>query len=296
MADKAESESSQLGFPRQSGAKRAGWSIVRRQEIGKDIVKSAGRVLQILEYFDFVQRPANVVEISTQLGYPQSSSSVLLRSLVKLGYLHFDPRDRTYVSTIRVSLLGSWVDSSCLTEGAILQSMRQLSQETGDAVVLAVRNGLYAQYIHVLQAANVARLHLPVGTIRPLAASATGYAMLALLEDREVAKIIRRMNAEASVTNEFVDTKDTLATLNGVRMTGYSFEADLVTPGGAMMIAPIPAGNGVTQMFLGLAGISQVMQERKEKLVGHLCSTIEDIFGVPPVQVYESAKSQAFGI
>lgn len=261
--------------------------IVRRQEITKDIVKSAGRTLQILEYFDSIQRPANVVEISTQLGFPQSSSSVLLRSLVKMGYLDYESRERTYVSTVRVALLGSWINSSCLAEGDILQAMRFLSHETGDAIVLAARNGLYGQYIHVIQAANVARLHVAVGTIRPLAASATGYAMLALLDDREVSKIVRRINADAIDPADIVNTKELLETLADIRKSGYAFESNLVTPGGAMMISPIPARGGATQMFLGLAGISQVMEQRREELAGHLRAAVMNFFGSPPERVYE---------
>lgn len=270
--------------------------ISRRQEITKDIVKSAGRVLQILEYFDFVQRPANVVEISTQLGYPQSSASVLLRSLVKLGYLDYDPRDRTYVSTVRVSLLGTWVNSSCLAEGAVLQAMRYLSRATGDAIVLAARNGLYAQYIHVIQAVNAARLHVAVGTVRPIAASATGYAMLALLDDREVSKIIRRVNAEGGETADMIDVKSVLETLTEVRRTGYAFESNLVTPGGAMIIAPIPTRSGPTQMFLGAAGISQVMEARRDELAEHLQAAISNFFGFPPVKVYEEAVNRQMSL
>src|SRR3546814_17492015 len=70
------------------------------------VVKSAGRVLRILEYFDSVQREACVSEISRTLKWPQSSTSVLLKSLVSLGYLQKDRYRRTYRPTRRGSLLG----------------------------------------------------------------------------------------------------------------------------------------------------------------------------------------------
>src|SRR3546814_12336581 len=50
------------------------------------VVKSAGRALQILEYFDDARREANMIDISRALHYPESSTSILLRSLVALGY------------------------------------------------------------------------------------------------------------------------------------------------------------------------------------------------------------------
>jgi DNA-binding MarR family transcriptional regulator len=45
-------------------------------------VKSARRVLEIFEYFASHQAPATVSEIADALGYPRSSTSVLVRSLV----------------------------------------------------------------------------------------------------------------------------------------------------------------------------------------------------------------------
>ena len=41
-------------------------------------VKSAHRAMELLEFFAQGRRPASVKEISQTLGYPQSSTSVLL--------------------------------------------------------------------------------------------------------------------------------------------------------------------------------------------------------------------------
>ena len=49
--------------------------------------------------------------------------------------------------------------------------MKKLNELTGDTIVLATRNGLYEQYIRVIQATSPARLHMTLGTARPLAAS-----------------------------------------------------------------------------------------------------------------------------
>jgi DNA-binding IclR family transcriptional regulator len=73
------------------------------------VVKSVARVLRILAIFDDVQRGMRVGEIAERAGYPQSSTSVLLQSLTKLGYLEFDPIDRSYIPTMQVALLGSWI-------------------------------------------------------------------------------------------------------------------------------------------------------------------------------------------
>ena len=70
-------------------------------------VKSARRVLEILELFSQGLRKATVMTVANALTYPQSSTSVLLSSLATLGFLRFDPTDRTYSPTLRVMLLGA---------------------------------------------------------------------------------------------------------------------------------------------------------------------------------------------
>src|SRR5690349_21704846 len=75
------------------------------------VVKSAGRVLEILEFFDEIRREASEAEIAHKLAYPQSSTSALLKSLTRLGYLDYDAASRTYLPSPRVALLGTWLDA-----------------------------------------------------------------------------------------------------------------------------------------------------------------------------------------
>src|SRR3546814_13327494 len=98
------------------------------------VVKSAGRVLRILEYFDSVQREACVSEISRTLKWPQSSTSDLLKSMVSLGYLHNDRFRRPYRPTRRVCLLGNWVDQALVRQGErpiIAAELARRPQNTG---------------------------------------------------------------------------------------------------------------------------------------------------------------------
>jgi DNA-binding IclR family transcriptional regulator len=60
-----------------------------------EVVKSAARVMRILEYFDRRKSCANVHAVATALGYPPSSTGALLRSLAATGYLHHDRANRT---------------------------------------------------------------------------------------------------------------------------------------------------------------------------------------------------------
>lgn len=253
-----------------------------RPDLPEGVVKSAGRVLQILEYFDEIQRPANVVEIAEMLKLPQSSTSALLRSLVAMGYLYFDRMSRLYIPGCRVALLGNWVNSPLFMGGSALRCMEELQRKTGDAVMLAIRNGIWSQYIHVLQATSMARLQVTRGALRPLAASGTGYALLSTLPDLEVKKVLHRINAEARTgKTTAVSAEDLLPKLAEVRRLGYAFTTDLVTTGGAVLAMPLPVTDGGQALVVGLGGISEVQKKRRPELVAILRETVAAHFPSP---------------
>lgn len=254
-------------------------TIGARPELPACVVKSAGRVLQILEYIDEVQRPVNVVEVSETLRLPQSSTSALLHSLVAMNYLYFDRTLRTYTPSCRIALLGNWVNSPLFMGGQVLQCMEELREKTGNAVVLAIRNGIWAQYIHVIQATNAARLHVTRGACRPLAASGTGYALLALLPDEEVRKAVHRIHAESQASGGArVDMDSLLRTLAEARRQGYVLTTDLVTSGGAVLAMPLPVKDVDHGLVVGLGGVSEMMRRKRAELVALMRETIEDYF------------------
>jgi len=238
-------------------------------------VKSASRALEILEYFDDVQRPATVMEVASALDYPQSSASALLRSLVSMGYLNYDRYARTFITSNRVALLGAWVNSEFFAEGAIISLMRDLNEETGDTVILAVRNGLYMQYIHVIQATSAARLHVTLGTIRPLAASGAGYALLSTMPDDEIRRLLMRINADREDDQTIIAYPELMEEIRRTRERGYAFTYDKVTRGGGMLAAPIPAAGGNPPMIVGIGGISEVMRAREAELAEILLAQID---------------------
>lgn len=183
------------------------------------VVKSAGRALQILEFFDGVQREASVSEISRALNYPQSSTSVLLRSLVSMGYLQQDRLRRTYLPTRRVSLLGNWVDPALMQQGKLLDTVEELARKSGQNVVMTTANGLFVQYIYVVRSSGAA--HPAIGSLRPIATTAVGRALLSTYEDAQVARLLRRINAERNTSDEPISINDFISRLDADRSRGF---------------------------------------------------------------------------
>lgn len=238
-------------------------------------VKSAGRVLEILEYFDDVKHRARASDITERFGYPQSSTSYLLKSLIQMGYLEFNPSSRTYMPTTRVALLGSWIWESAISDGTLIRLMKTIGASTGQTVVLGARNGIYAQYIHVIETENGFPIHVPTGTCRLLVWSAAGFALLSNEREQTIRLLVLRTNAEVRNLPHKIKLREVLANVGTVLRQGYFLSDGLVTPGGAHISMPLPveATRG-RALVIGVSGRSDVIRRDEARIVEAMQSAI----------------------
>jgi DNA-binding IclR family transcriptional regulator len=206
------------------------------------LVKSAGRALQVFEYFDEIQRDAKVQEISTRLSMPQSSTSVLLKCLVQMGYLEYDSHRRSFFPSPRVALMGTWINKGPIRNGSLMRMMEELAEKTGETVLLATRNGIYSHYIRVVQTKTSSRFHVPLDARRPATWSATGFALLCHERDELIRSLCQRTNSEAKDGQPLVQFKQVQANVQSTRRAGYFFSKELVTPGTGAIAIPLPKG------------------------------------------------------
>jgi DNA-binding IclR family transcriptional regulator len=161
----------------------------RERDLGTGVVKSARRVFEILEFFEQLNEPATVSDIVQATGIPQSSASMLLHTLERMGYLCWNPDDRTYIPSLRLHVLGGWVHDIALPRSNLRLAMQELSRRTSLSVVLGQRTGRYVQYAHVVFASNERDDDVPIGVVRPLVGTGLGYSLLAAMQDDEVHRL-----------------------------------------------------------------------------------------------------------
>lgn len=233
-------------------------------------VKSALRAVQIFEFFLETRHSATAKEIAKGLGIPQSSTSMLLRSLRDHGYLDYDTDDRTYLPTPRVTLLGAWLDKGPIRDGRLIDALNWLSEQTLEAVVVATRIGIFTHYIYVMQSKGKLRYHIPMGSRRLAVNSATGHVLLSLLDDKEIAAIVRRTNSE--IQDVQIDPKDTLVNIETARVKGYAFSRGLVTAGAGAIAMTLPHSidTAARPLAICIAGPLTDLVEREEELVSKL--------------------------
>ena len=193
-------------------------------------------------------------EVSAALDFPLSSTSVLLKSLLALGYLEYEPRSREYQPTIRFAVLGTWIFERLFAdEEEIPRLMDELQAETGETIVLAMQNGAHVDYIRILQSTRPVRFYIKPGSRRSIWLPAAGKVLLAQQSDREISALVRRINA-GRATGERVALGPLLAELARVRATGCARSEASVVPGTAMLAMALPVPPGHRPLALGVGG------------------------------------------
>jgi len=213
-----------------------------RRNQAPEVVKSAVRVLDILDFFDRHKDAASVGQVSAGLGFPQSSTSALLRSLMKVGYLHYDPCARTFRPTARVAMLGGWCASPFFSDGPVLQIARGLADQTGMTVGIARRSNRGVQWLYTFNDDDQAAEWVdasPFGLLN----SAVGVALLSASTESDMRGLTHRFNAEKAEDLPSIFSADLIARANMVRRDGYCIATD--EPSVSMLVPSHLAGEPI---------------------------------------------------
>jgi len=231
-------------------------------------VKSAQRTLEILELLERLRKPARVSQIARLLGYPQSSTSVLINSLKDLGYLNYDPETYCYAPSIRVALVGGYLRFNNLHAYNVLDLLFAIQKTTRYTTVLCSRNGVYAQYVYVIPAPGRGIEGLRAGSLRPLTRIAAGIALLAECGEDEIGRIVRHINAMAdSRQRESLD--EVLSLVRDTRGMGFASLAGGLTPGIGSVAVTLPFHDSFGKpLVVSVAGPADEILSQRERLAG----------------------------
>jgi len=240
-------------------------------------VKSAQRVLELLEFFADERRPTSVGVIAQTLGWPQSSTSVLLKGLADTGFFDHDSRTGLYVPNVRLALATAWLQEHLYSEQNLLHLMERVLEGTGHTVMIGTRRGVHVRYLHVLQATREGRFVAKTGSLRPLFRSAAGKVLLTTLPEREVAMLLRKANALEADPGHRLDFATVRADIDAVRQRGYSMSLGASIPGAAALAVLIPVARGREPMSLSVGGPEHEIKPEHERLASVLRDVVEPI-------------------
>ena len=150
------------------------------------------RVVDILQYFREVGRPARATDISAALNLPNSSVHKMLKALVLRGYLLFDFQKKLYAPTFRLVSTVRDIEESFYGGTALRRLLQDIHARTGQTVCLCVQNDCWVQNVATLPGAHYRPAVQGEGMRMPILGSAPGNVLMAARTDAEILEIARR--------------------------------------------------------------------------------------------------------
>lgn len=233
-------------------------------------VKSAMRAFEILEYFKLNQQARSMSELARDLDYPQSSATVLLKTLVKSGYLNYDRAKRVYFPTPKVTSLGDWIPRALFGSGKILDALNDVHAITHEGLFIGIRNDVYLQYLKTRDSLHALRFHIEEGTVRPITRSAAGWILMSTMPNSKIDNMVRRANIAAGDPAKRTTVEDVLAEIAKIRTNGYAWAEGMPFQGGATLAVLLPAQIQGQPVTLALGGAAERMRQNFDKYLSAL--------------------------
>lgn len=227
-------------------------------------VKSAIRAFEVFETFERHKKALSLKEITHELGYPPSSGSALLKSLMEIGYLDYDQERRVYFPTLRVTQLGQWVEDAMFGENDLMAAMEWLRDQTGEGVILAAQSEVHVRYLQILYSENPLQFRGKPGMRRPITQTALGLSILAQRDDDAIDRVRRKLNA---FSDDKLDRDILMDRVSQVRAAGYAFSKHSFTEGLGVIGMALPATVDGRTMALGVAGYVNRLERKEAEIV-----------------------------
>lgn len=184
-------------------------------------VQSLGRALDLLEILAAGGGHLAIGEIAARTDIPLPTIHRLLKTLVDRGYVR-QLSNRRYALGFRLVPLGQ---AAGALVGADAQAvLNDLVEQLGESANLAVLSGDHAEYVAQVPSRHSMRMFTEVGRRVELHCTGVGKAMLARLDDTQVAGIVERVGLREHTPHTATTPTALGSALDVVREQGYSID------------------------------------------------------------------------
>jgi DNA-binding IclR family transcriptional regulator len=202
-------------------------------------VKSADRVMAILELLSTRHRRLSLSEISQELGIPVSSLHGILRTMQRRMWLEVDETNTRFGIGVQALLVGAnYPRGDDLVERAA-PVLDWLSEQTGETVHYGRLDGAYVVYLAKRECRYQLRIHTAVGRRIPAHAASLGKAILACCPDDYVRDLFS-WPLEKLTKHTLTTQREFFADLQRTRRLGYAAEIEESDEGLACVAVTVP--------------------------------------------------------
>lgn len=234
----------------------------------KSGVQSVERIFQLIESLAAHPAGAGLQRLAQDTGLAKSTVHRLLASLVSLGYAAQDENGR-YRLTLKMFELSSGIVDSMDIMGVAKAHLERLSQRTGEAVHLVIRDARDIVYIYKTESGPM-RMSSRVGLRSPLYCTGVGKAILATLPPEEVADVWSHSTLKKLTSRTVVDLAEMQDQLAEVRASGYAIDDEENEMGVRCVAVAIPGPDGRADSAFSISGLAPYMTPERIRRVASL--------------------------
>ncbi|NML47399.1 IclR family transcriptional regulator [Ramlibacter sp. G-1-2-2] len=194
-------------------------------------VKSADRVLDILELLGRQGSALSHHEIGTTLGIPKSSLTHLLRNLVAREFLAYESAKGVYSMGPAVHRLVSGRQDREALIALARPVVDWIAKSTGEAAAYSVLRDGEVERVCVAESKSPLSYRMAVGDRFPLYSTSAGKAMLAALPPEELADWLDQADLQRHTASTIRSVSALRKELQQVRKTGIAYSRGEHTPG-----------------------------------------------------------------
>lgn len=195
-----------------------------------------GKVRLLLEAFDVDRDLMSLAELSRATGLAKATVHRLAGEMVEWGIL--ERSGVRYQLGLRIFEIGQRVAQQRILRDAARPFMERLMQSTGEAVHLAVRDGLDVMYVEKLSPNELVARPSRIAGRLPLHCTATGKVLLAHADSAVFESVVERGLARltrATITSP----QRLLLEVQGVRARGHAVEQEELRYGYVSVAVPV---------------------------------------------------------
>ena len=224
-----------------------------------------GKALGLLVLLGDEPRGASAAELSRRAELPFSTTYRLLGSLTRDGFVDYEPDGRRYHLGLRVFQLGQRVSNHHGFAGTALPILRRVTEKTGEATILSVRDGNHHLTVNKVDGPQTFRVTSDPGHLGALHTTSVGKALVAFAEDSERKRLVEELPLDPLTEYSITDRDAFRAEIDQVRRRGYAVMDEENELG--MRAVAVPVFNAQGYAFASLATAVPVFRLSLEDLV-----------------------------
>jgi IclR family pca regulon transcriptional regulator len=237
-----------------NSADRSGVALLEEERRGR-FSSSLQAGLAILNCFSAQQPVLGIAKLADELNMSRSTTHRYASTLVALGYLEQD-HARRYRLAPRVADMGMSVLDSMALRGKAREHLRELREQTGRTVSLAVLDGTQIRYVDRLRGwrrgQHAVDLDLGAGARMPAHCTAMGKVLLAYLPEHERERAVGALELTRRGPNSITSKRALRAELQQVHEDGLAVGDEELGPGVRTIAAPIIGPDGEVIAAVGI--------------------------------------------